>query len=82
VSAIVRIQTTTPEAVVALINVLSAGHNNGVEHVPLGGENTSMYEVYFQSPEVEMGTGFVTLQALLNEHTSGAGDGIVRVDFG
>jgi hypothetical protein len=82
VGAIVRIQTTTPEAAVALINVLYEGHNHGVEHVPLGGENTSMYEVYFQSADVEMGTGFVTLQRLLNEHTPGAGDGIVPVAFG
>jgi hypothetical protein len=41
-----------------------------------------MYEVYFQSADVEMGTGFVTLQALLNKHTPDAGDGIVPVVFG
>ncbi len=41
-----------------------------------------MHEVIFQSADVEMGTGFVTLQRLLNENTLGAGDRIIPVTFG
>jgi hypothetical protein len=81
VGAIVRIGTTTPEASAALVNVLYEGHNRGIESVELG-QNSTMHEVIFQSADVEMGTGFVTLQALLNKQTPGAGDSIVRVDFG
>jgi hypothetical protein len=81
VGAIVRIATTTPEAATALVEVLYEGRSRGVHNTELG-QNSGMYEVVFQSANVEMGTGFVALQALLNEHMPGAGDGIVPVTFG
>jgi hypothetical protein len=78
VAAIVRIQTTSGEAHAALINAVQ---DESIFTIPLG-ESTGMYEVIFRSLDVAIGTGFVTLQRLLNEHTPGAGDGIVRVDLG
>jgi hypothetical protein len=77
--AIVRIATTIPEAAVAFIEVVYA--DPAIYATELG-QNSGMHEVVFQSPDVAIGTGFVTLQRLLNEHTPGAGDGIDRVDFG
>jgi len=38
--------------------------------------------VAFASSAVAMGTGFETLQRLMNEHTAGTGDGVSRVTFG
>src|SRR5579862_2249040 len=78
VGAILRIQTTSGEAHAAFIDVVQ---DESIVTIPLG-ESTGMYEVIFRSPDVQIGTGFVTLQGLLNEHTPGAGDGIVRLDLG
>jgi hypothetical protein len=77
--AIVRIETTTPEAAKALIEV--AYDDPAIYLIELG-QNSPMHEVVFQSPSVPIGTGFVTLQRLLNEHTQGAGAGIVPVALG
>jgi hypothetical protein len=41
-----------------------------------------MHELVFQSSSVLIGTGFVTLQRLLSEHTPAAGSGIVPVALG
>ncbi len=76
--AIVRVTTTTPEAFAALLDVVQT---DGIYAIDLG-ENSGMHEVVFSSANVAMGTGFTTLQGLMNEHTAGAGDGLRRVEFG
>jgi hypothetical protein len=77
--AIVHVAATTPEAATAFVQVV---HDDPAIHSMELGQNSGMHEVVFQSSEVEMGTGFVTLQRLMNEHTPGAGDRLVQVNFG
>jgi hypothetical protein len=73
--------TTHPEAATALVQVLYDGRSRGIHSTELG-QNSGMHEIVFQSADVEMGTGFVTLQELLNEHTEGAGNYLIPVTFG
>jgi hypothetical protein len=62
--------------------LIEVAYNDPAIHLIELGQNSPMHEVVFQSASVPIGTGFVTLQRLLNEHTQGAGAGIVPVALG
>jgi hypothetical protein len=76
--AIVTVKIS-PEASGAFNEVV---YNNAAISATELGVNSGMYDVVFSAASVQIGTGFDTLQRLLNEQKPGAGDGVSRVERG
>ncbi len=77
--AIVRVTTTSDEAWKAFVDVIYA--DDAIRSMELG-VNSGIHEVVFSSSAVAIGTGFATLQRLMNDHSPGTGDELVPVPLG
>jgi len=73
------VTTTSEDAWKALLDVIHA--DVSIRAVELGG-NSGIYEVVFSSSAVEIGTGYMTLERLMNEHSPGSGNHLVPVPLG
>jgi hypothetical protein len=60
---------------------LNLGRKEGISLQELG-KNSGMYEVVFSSTQVAVGTGFETLQRILEEAIPGAGASVTPVPWG
>ena len=77
-SAIVNVRTASGEAFAAFLDVVQ---DDAIDVLELG-QGSGIYQVVFISASVQPGTGFETLQRIMDEHSPGAAAALKRVDFG